>query len=82
MSGAVRVVIDRERCQGHGLCFLFAPEFFDADEAGHGRVIVDEVPVERRADCLRVVQNCPERAIRLTEDNQHRKRAGDVGDDD
>jgi ferredoxin len=78
----VHIVIDRDGCQGHGLCFLFAPDLFGPDEQGHGRVIVDDVPAERRADCIRVVQNCPERAIGLTEDNEQGKRVRDVRDDD
>ncbi|EUA40756.1 ferredoxin [Mycobacterium avium subsp. hominissuis 101] len=30
-----RVVVDAERCTGHGRCYTLAPDVFDADEFGH-----------------------------------------------
>ncbi len=80
----MRVVIDRQRCQGHGLCFLFGSDLFGPDEEGHGRPLLDEVPLDRRAECDRVAQNCPERAIRLIDDEVFRpgERIGDVRYDD
>lgn len=80
----MQVVIDRARCQGHGLCFLFAPDLFGPDEEGHGRVLLGDVRREQRQQCLRVAENCPERAIRVIDDVvvEQRERKRDVRHDD
>ena len=30
----MRVVVDREKCQGHNRCYALAPEVFDVDDLG------------------------------------------------
>ena len=61
----MRLRIDEDTCTGHGRCYALAPDLFDSDEFGHGRLTVDEVP-EGLADQARLaVANCPERAITL-----------------
>jgi ferredoxin len=59
----MRLRIDTEVCTGHGRCYSLAPELFESDDYGHGRLIVDEVPAELspRAELARA--NCPEQAI-------------------
>ena len=59
----MKVRIDPEACTGHGRCYSLAPEVFEPDDYGHGKVIVDEVPDELRAKAELGVQNCPEHAI-------------------
>jgi ferredoxin len=62
----VRVIIDGAVCQGHLRCMDTAPDWFDADEQGHGvvldRSLADEAEIEA---VRRAVLACPERAIRL-----------------
>jgi ferredoxin len=65
--GAVRVVLDREKCQGHGRCYVLAPEVFGPDEEGYGTVLVAEVSGESLEQAQRGVLGCPEAAIRLEE---------------
>lgn len=62
----MRLVVDPVRCQGHGICSLFASEHIDLDEWGYA--IVDPAPFNeprlvRRA--RRAVAACPERALLL-----------------
>jgi ferredoxin len=57
------VRIDPDACTGHGRCYSLAPEVFEPDDYGHGKVILDEVPDELRAKAELGVQNCPEHAI-------------------
>ncbi len=38
----MKVAIDRNRCAGHGRCYVFAPEVFDSDDDGYGVVLVPE----------------------------------------
>jgi ferredoxin len=64
----MKLRIDAERCSGHGRCYDLAPELFDDDEFGHGKVRVDVVPAEQLAQAQIAVDCCPERAISLVDD--------------
>lgn len=59
------------RCQGHTQCAFTAPELFDLDPMGRGRVLHDPVPPHLQAAALEAADSCPELAIRITngEDN-------------
>jgi ferredoxin len=61
-----RVWVDADRCTGHGRCYTLAPDVFDADEAGHSIVLVDEVSGELESQAVIAEQNCPESAITLS----------------
>jgi ferredoxin len=61
----MRVIIDKDVCTGHGRCYSLAPGVFEADDAGNGNVISDDLPEELRREALIGVQNCPERAISI-----------------
>ncbi|OBJ03388.1 ferredoxin [Mycobacterium sp. 1465703.0] len=61
-----RVSVDADKCTGHGRCYTLAPDVFDADEAGHSLVLVDEVSGELESQAVTAERNCPERAITLT----------------
>ena len=45
----MRVRVDRERCVGHGRCYVLAPDVFTDDERGHCVVRVDPVPPPLRS---------------------------------
>lgn len=61
----MRITLDRERCTGHGRCYMLAPEVFDADDEGYGVVLVDggDVPPGLEAAARKAAANCPEGAI-------------------
>jgi ferredoxin len=61
----VRVRIDARLCQGHGRCALIAPEYFEVDSTGFGRVLREEVAEADLADLREAQHCCPEGAIRL-----------------
>jgi ferredoxin len=61
----VRIVLDAERCQGHGRCYSLAPDLFDSDDLGHCVLLVDSVPGGREAAARSGVENCPEQALSL-----------------
>jgi ferredoxin len=61
----VRIVLDPDRCQGHGRCYTLAPDLFDADDVGHCVLSVEEVPAGREDDARSGVENCPEQALTL-----------------
>ena len=60
-----RVVVDADRCTGHGRCAALAPEVFDLDDDGHSVVLLGEVDGEDETRARLAVDNCPERAISL-----------------
>ncbi|WP_055404386.1 MULTISPECIES: ferredoxin [unclassified Mycobacterium] len=60
-----RILIDADRCTGHGRCYTLAPNVFDADEVGHSVVLVPDVSGDLEAQAVTAEQNCPEGAITL-----------------
>jgi ferredoxin len=66
---AVRVVIDPERCAGHGRCYALAPDVFTDDERGYGQVVADGAVAPDQLDVARrAVGGCPEAAISLLDE--------------
>jgi ferredoxin len=60
----MRVTIDGERCHGHQMCAIAAPEVFGSDEYGNATLLIDgEIPNEFVAKVRRAVGNCPEQAL-------------------
>ena len=63
----MQVRVDEERCQGHGLCRLSAPDiFFAREEDGHAYVLSETVPEGREDEAQLAADSCPERAITVT----------------
>ncbi|WP_443059991.1 ferredoxin [Streptomyces sp. NBC_00467] len=75
----MRIGIDRERCQGAGMCALSAPELFDQDP-GDGRVVLltAGVPTGLRPAARLAADVCPAGALTLLDDSDaaERDRAG------
>lgn len=63
----MRIVIDRDRCTGHGRCYAVAPSLFEADDDGYGQVVVDQIPAGGMDEARAAVLNCPEDAISIVE---------------
>mgnify|MGYP001008677639 CR=1 FL=1 len=64
----MRVKINAQRCQGHTLCNMVAPQVFQLrDEDGHAFVIDAEVPGHLEALVLEAQNGCPEQAIIIDE---------------
>lgn len=60
----MRVVVDEDRCAGHGMCLTLCPEVFDLTDDGWAVADPEEVPAEHQDAAREAIQNCPERAIR------------------
>jgi sterol 14-demethylase len=68
-AGGLRVVVDRDLCQGHGVCAGEAPELFRVDPAtGEVRVLLESPPAALRAKLEAAVHHCPTRALSWTEE--------------
>jgi ferredoxin len=65
----MRVVIDHDRCSGHGRCYALASALFVDDDAGYGLTIADgSVSADLLDDARRAASACPERAVRIVDD--------------
>ena len=63
----MRVSVDLDICQGHGVCHMSAPEVFELDpDDAHAIVQVDPVPPALEGDARTAADACPERAITIT----------------
>ncbi len=61
----MRIVADRERCEGHGLCADTAPEVYELDDDAIVVLVHETVPpaLERKAEAGARV--CPVAALRV-----------------
>jgi ferredoxin len=64
----MRIHVDFDLCQGHGVCQEEAPAVFAVDEK-QGRVVVlaPEPPEREQAAVRKAVRYCPTKALRLEE---------------
>jgi ferredoxin len=64
----LRIEVDLDLCQGHGVCESEAPDVFAVDEDRKVRVL-DEHPGEDQRKALELaVKYCPTHALKLVED--------------
>lgn len=65
----MKVHVDPDRCQGHTLCAMIAPQAFQLDDVdGHSTAIIGgEVPAELAEKVREAVRSCPEQAIVRTD---------------
>jgi ferredoxin len=64
----VRIVVDRDLCQGHGVCESEAPEVFSVSKKGV-LTVTNEHPAEAlRPQVEQAVAFCPTKALTIEED--------------
>jgi ferredoxin len=64
----MRVRVDPELCQGHGMCHMSAPEIFHLrEEDGHSYVLSEVVPPGLEDGARLGAESCPECAISVDE---------------
>jgi ferredoxin len=61
----MRILVDRLRCEGHGLCEEAAPELMHLDDDGELVLDHDEVDGDLLAAANAAVRVCPVAALRL-----------------
>ena len=63
----MHVTVDPERCQGHTLCAMIAPQMFELDEVnGHSSPVTGTVPAGQQDKVREAVRSCPEQAIAIS----------------
>ena len=74
-----RVHVDPDKCQGHNRCYSVSPELFELDDLGmSSEVGAGLVPAALVGQARLAVDNCPERAISLTETRQAEMRQAEM----
>jgi sterol 14-demethylase len=66
---AWRVVVDRDRCQGHGVCESEAPDVFSVSKQAVLTVLDEHPPDTLRAQVDLAVKYCPTHALTVVEDH-------------
>ena len=64
----MRIVVDRDLCQGHGVCESEAPDVFSVSTKGILTVVDENPPEELRPMVEQAVTFCPTKALRIEED--------------
>jgi sterol 14-demethylase len=63
-----RIVVDRDLCQGHGVCESEAPEVFEVSKE-RIVVVLDETPGDAHRKAVdAAVKYCPTHALKIVED--------------
>jgi ferredoxin len=63
-----KIEIEAEKCCGAGQCVMFAPTYFDMDDAGVSFTLVDVVDRADLGAVQEAIDSCPTMAIRLVGD--------------
>ncbi|CAN5172735.1 ferredoxin [soil metagenome] len=60
----MKVVIDDDRCGGHGVCVGLCPDVFELTDDGYAEAMTDEIPAEFEGAVREAIGACPEHAIK------------------
>jgi ferredoxin len=61
----MKIVLDRPRCEGHGLCEEAAPQLMHLDDEGELVLDRDEIGDEELATANAAARVCPVAALRI-----------------
>ena len=64
----MRVVVDRDKCTGLGMCEAEAPDLFELQDDGSLVILDDQPSEEQRAEAEAAVEACPTEALSIVED--------------
>jgi ferredoxin len=65
---AKRIVVDRHRCTGLGMCEESAPGIFEIQDDGTMKVLQECPPADRMKEVESAVEGCPTEALSLVEE--------------
>lgn len=61
----MRIVVDRDKCEGLGMCEAMADDYFELDDDEEMHILDDSPPESARAHVFAAVQACPVLALTL-----------------
>ncbi len=63
--GSYRIQVDRDLCQGHAMCELEAPDYFQVPKRGTVEITDTDPPDDVRTAIESAVESCPTRALSI-----------------
>jgi ferredoxin len=63
----MKLVVDRDRCTGLGMCEAAAPEYFEIQDDGSLQLLAEHVDPGRLAEIEAAVASCPAEALKIVE---------------
>lgn len=61
----MKIIVDRSKCTGLGICESLAPDVFEVDDDGDLELKTEAVPDGQLEDVEAAVAGCPTEALRL-----------------
>jgi len=61
----MKIIVDRNKCTGLGICESLAPDVFEVNDDGDLELKTEEVPDGLLSDVEAAVAGCPTEALRL-----------------
>ncbi|MGI9124486.1 MAG: ferredoxin [Mycobacterium sp.] len=59
----MRVVVDRDRCEGNAICVGIAPDLFELDDDDYVMVTKNPIPADQEALAEQAIAECPRAAL-------------------
>ena len=63
----MRILVDRDKCEGLGMCEAMAHEFFEVDDDDTMTVLEESPPENERSTVHAAVEACPVMALTLAD---------------
>ena len=63
----MRIVVDRDRCEGNAICVGIDPELFELDDEDYVMVTADPVPLDAEERAEQAIAECPRAALTRTD---------------
>ncbi|BAO94024.1 putative uncharacterized protein (plasmid) [Caballeronia insecticola] len=64
----IKLILDRPRCEGHGLCEEVAAQLLHIDDEGYAAIDVNEISEAVLATAQAAARVCPVAALKLVDD--------------
>jgi ferredoxin len=61
----MRILVDRDLCEGNAVCMKVCPEVFTVDDDDQVRLLVEKPSEDLRAKVETAVRRCPRQALKL-----------------
>jgi ferredoxin len=61
----MKIVVDRDKCSGLGICESVCPDFFEINGDGVLDLLAEDVPADRLDEVLEAVDGCPTEALHV-----------------
>jgi ferredoxin len=65
-EASMKVVVDGDRCGGHGVCCMLCPDVFELNAEGYAEVLTEVVAPHHETEVRAAVGQCPTGAISVS----------------